>query len=75
MIFCFLELEKYSNVKLNFSHKLVDIDFNSKMLTFQTFVHQLIINYILLKSFNNLLNIFQIKKPARNCETRRGHWV
>lgn len=35
----FVELEKYSNVKLNFLHKLIDIDFDTKVLTFQTLVN------------------------------------
>ncbi|VVC40858.1 Kynurenine 3-monooxygenase,FAD-binding domain,FAD/NAD(P)-binding domain [Cinara cedri] len=30
------KLEKYQNVKLNFSHKLVDIDFKTTQLTFET---------------------------------------
>lgn len=34
----FVELEKYPNVKLKFSHKLIDIDFNNSILTFQTLV-------------------------------------
>ncbi|CAI6360244.1 unnamed protein product [Macrosiphum euphorbiae] len=33
--FLLTKLEKYPNVKLNFSHKLVDVDFNTKLLTFQ----------------------------------------
>lgn len=33
------ELEKYPNVKLNFSHKLVDIDFTTTTLTFQMLVN------------------------------------
>ncbi|KAF0748180.1 kynurenine 3-monooxygenase [Aphis craccivora] len=33
--FLLTKLEKYSNVKLNFSYKLIDVDFNSKLLTFQ----------------------------------------
>ncbi|XP_060833948.1 kynurenine 3-monooxygenase isoform X1 [Rhopalosiphum padi] len=33
--FLLTKLEKYSNVKINFSHKLVDVDFNSKLLTFK----------------------------------------
>lgn len=36
---CVVELEKYSNVKLNFLHKLIDIDFDTKVLTFQTLVY------------------------------------
>ncbi|XP_025420301.1 kynurenine 3-monooxygenase [Sipha flava] len=37
------KLEKYPNVKLNFSYKLVDIDFSSKKLTFQTVENQQVI--------------------------------
>lgn len=39
MICLYIELEKYPNVKLNFSHKLVDIDFTTTALTFQMFVY------------------------------------